>query len=91
VDDGLDSSDRVLEGVIVARSQNAVRVIAAAPVGSGETCRRIAGLVDRCLCLALPTPFRSTAFWYEDAVRAAAGALFTGSGPGFARREKAFD
>ena len=79
VDDGLDSSERLREAAMVARGCGAVRVVAAGPVGTTEACHRIARIVDHCLCLATPSPFHSTAFWYDDSFRAGARALFAGT------------
>ena len=79
VDDGFDSSDRLREAAIVVRGCGAVRVVAAGPVGTTEECHRIAGIVDQVVCLATPTPFHSTAFWYDDSFRAGARAIFAGT------------
>jgi predicted phosphoribosyltransferase len=78
VDDGFDSVDRMREAVLVARGADSVRIVAAAPVGTPEVCQRITGMVDHCVCLAMPTPFHSVAFWYDDSFRAAAKAVFAG-------------
>jgi predicted phosphoribosyltransferase len=79
VDDGIDSPGRFREPAMVARSGAAVRVVAAAPIGTAEACHRIGGMVDQCRCLSTPTPFHSVGFWYDDSFRDAATALFVGA------------
>lgn len=78
VDDGFDSIDRLREAMIVARGCDAVRVVAAGPVGTAEACHAISSMVDRSVCLSMPTPFHSVGFWYDDSFRAAARAVFVG-------------
>jgi hypothetical protein len=87
VDDGFDSTERLREAAMVARGCGAVRVVAAGPVGTTEACHRIARIVDRCVCLATPTPFHSVAFWYDDSFRAGARAIFAGTSRNSPRRE----
>ena len=79
VDDGIDSPSRFREPAMVARSGAAVRVVAAAPIGTAEACERIGEVVDQCRCLSTPTPFRSAGFWYDDSFRDAASAIFVGT------------
>jgi predicted phosphoribosyltransferase len=78
VDDGFDSIDRMREAMIVARGCDAVRIVAAGPVGTVDACHAISSMVDRSVCLSMPTPFRSVGFWYDDSFRAAARAVFVG-------------
>ena len=78
VDDGFDSIDRMREAVIVARGCEATQIVAAGPVGTADACRGISQMVDRSVCLAMPTPFHNVGFWYEDSFRAAARAVFVG-------------
>jgi len=78
VDDGFDSIARMREAVIVTRGCDALRVVTAAPVGTVEACHAISRMVDRSVCLSMPTPFRSVGFWYDDSFRDAARAVFVG-------------
>jgi len=79
VDDGIDSPSRFREPAMVARSGAAVRVVAAAPVGTVDACHRVGEMVDQCRCLSTPAPFHSVGFWYDDSFRDAASAIFLGA------------
>jgi predicted phosphoribosyltransferase len=78
VDDGFDSIPRMREAMIVARGCDAVRVVAAAPVGELEVSHAISRMADHSICLSTPVPFHSVGFWYDDSSRAAARAVFVG-------------
>ncbi|HEX6313748.1 MAG TPA: hypothetical protein VFZ73_02770 [Gemmatimonadaceae bacterium] len=91
VDDGFDSSTRIFEASLVARDRGAAFVVASAPVGRREVYHRLHAMVDRSVCLATPTPFHSTGFWYDDTMQFAAQLLFSNPPPTFTlnRRSKA--
>ena len=66
VDDGLATGASMHAAVLALRGMHPAQVIVAVPVGAGETCDRLAGVADKVVCLATPSPFDAVGLWYED-------------------------
>jgi putative phosphoribosyl transferase len=66
VDDGLATGASMAAAVRALRKAGATSIVVAVPVGPPETCRRIAALCDRLVCLEQPRGFMAVGQWYED-------------------------
>jgi len=66
VDDGLATGSTMLAAAHHARAVGAKKIIAAAPVGAPEACRRLKKELDDCVCLATPQQFYAVGQWYDD-------------------------
>lgn len=66
VDDGLATGATMEAAIAVTRRGKAARVVAAAPVGAVETCRRLRLQTDELIVLETPEPFFAVGYWYED-------------------------
>ena len=66
VDDGLATGATMRAAVSALRAQSPARVVAAVPVGSVETCVRLADEADEMICLRTPTSFHAVGQWYDD-------------------------
>jgi predicted phosphoribosyltransferase len=71
VDDGVATGSTMLAAVAALRSSGARELIVAVPVAAAETCRRIADVADRFVCLKAPEALWAISLWYEafDQVR----------------------
>lgn len=65
VDDGLATGATMIAAVRWARSRDASRVVAAAPVGARETVDLLRGEADSIVCPSEPEPFFAVGLWYE--------------------------
>lgn len=66
VDDGLATGATMRTAVAALRQQRPAQIIAAAPVGSGESCALLAREADEVVCVHVPDPFNGVGCWYED-------------------------
>ena len=66
VDDGIATGSTMRAACRVVRAQGAASVVVAAPVGSPDAVRRLAGDADEVVCLETPSRFRSVGEWYAD-------------------------
>ena len=66
IDDGLATGATMEAAVIALRDHRAARIVAAAPVGARDSCRRLGELADEVVCLRTPEPFRAVGCWYHD-------------------------
>jgi predicted phosphoribosyltransferase len=66
VDDGLATGASMEAGILALRQLGPARIIAAAPVGARDTCRRLERIADEVVCVATPEPFDAVGLWYED-------------------------
>lgn len=66
VDDGLATGSSMLAAVRALRQAGAASVVVTVPVGPPDTCRRIAAVCDRLVCLEQPAWFAAVGQWYED-------------------------
>lgn len=66
VDDGLATGATMHAALMAVRKLRPRRLVAAVPVGSAETCKRIARDADEVACAATPYPFRAVGQWYRD-------------------------
>ena len=66
VDDGIATGSTALAACKVARAMGASRVIFAAPVGAGDTVRKLASVADEVICPQIPRTLNSVGEWYEE-------------------------
>lgn len=66
VDDGVATGSTAEAALRVVRARGASRALFAAPVGSREAARLLAGAADRVVILETPADFRAVGQWYED-------------------------
>jgi predicted phosphoribosyltransferase len=66
VDDGLATGATMIAAIRAARQAGARRVIAAAPVASGEAAARVGAEADETLFLKTPAYLSAIGEWYED-------------------------
>lgn len=66
VDDGLATGSTMLAAVEALRQMGPAKIVAAAPVGSVEACRLVAGRADEVVCGATPPSFYAVGQWYQD-------------------------
>jgi putative phosphoribosyl transferase len=66
IDDGLATGASMRVAVEALRHAGAHEIIVAVPVGPADTCRELAALADRVVCVEQPEPFRGVGLWYED-------------------------
>ena len=66
VDDGLATGSTMRAAVLAVRRLRPARVIVAAPVGAGQTCRALREVADEVVCGLTPEPFRAVGLWYAD-------------------------
>ena len=65
IDDGLATGSTMEAAVNALREHHVAAIIAAAPVGATDSCRRLRGLADEVICLETPEPFRAVGLWYH--------------------------
>jgi predicted phosphoribosyltransferase len=66
VDDGLATGSSMQAAVLALRRQSPARIVVAVPVGSRETCARLARIADEVVAVSTPEPFYAVGSWYED-------------------------
>jgi putative phosphoribosyl transferase len=66
VDDGLATGSTMRAAVQAVRASRPAQIVVAVPVGSQDTCRQFATLVDLVVCTLTPEPFFSVGQWYRD-------------------------
>ncbi|CAA9256308.1 MAG: hypothetical protein AVDCRST_MAG52-2339 [uncultured Blastococcus sp.] len=66
VDDGLATGATMHVAVVAVRCGHPASVTVAVPVGSPRACATIGLLVDRIVCLSIPTDFRAVGQAYDD-------------------------
>jgi predicted phosphoribosyltransferase len=66
VDDGLATGATMRAAVQALRPLRPASLIVAVPVAPPSTCRQLAPLVDRLICLVQPHWFLAVGAWYED-------------------------
>jgi putative phosphoribosyl transferase len=65
-DDGLATGSTMKAAVQSVRAATPAEIVVAVPVGSRDTCRQFATLVDEVVCARTPEPFFSVGQWYRD-------------------------
>ena len=66
VDDGIATGSTARAAARSVRAAGAARVVVAAPVGSPEAVRMLAGEADEVVVLSTPRGFRAVGSWYDD-------------------------
>jgi predicted phosphoribosyltransferase len=66
VDDGLATGATMEAAILALRKLGPAAVIAAAPVGAGETCARLRTHADQVVCAEVPDDFGAVGEWYRD-------------------------
>jgi erythromycin esterase-like protein/predicted phosphoribosyltransferase len=66
IDDGLATGSTMEAAVSALRAHHVAKIIAAAPVGASDSCRRLRGLADEVICLETPEPFQAVGLWYRQ-------------------------
>jgi predicted phosphoribosyltransferase len=66
VDDGLATGSSMRVAVEALREEEPVRIVAAVPVSSPETCDALRDVADEVVCAETPEPFRAVGNWYDD-------------------------
>jgi putative phosphoribosyl transferase len=64
VDDGLATGATMHAALLAIRQQQPAHLVAAAPVGTADSCRQLQGVADEVVCAAMPEPFRAVGRWY---------------------------
>lgn len=66
VDDGLATGATMRVAVLALHDRRAARVVAAAPVGSGEACALLGADADAVVCPLVPDRFKAVGAWYQQ-------------------------
>lgn len=66
VDDGLATGATMEAALKALRTMGPAMLIAAAPVGAPDTCRRLAQYADRVVCSETPRDLGAVGLWYDD-------------------------
>jgi predicted phosphoribosyltransferase len=66
IDDGLATGSTMKAAVEAVRALGPARIIVAVPVGSPDTCRECAAIVDEVVCARAPEYFAAVGQWYDD-------------------------
>jgi predicted phosphoribosyltransferase len=66
VDDGLATGATMEAAILALKRLGPAAVIAAAPVGAGETCARLRTHADQVVCAEVPDDFGAVGEWYRD-------------------------
>ena len=66
VDDGLATGATMRAALRAIRQQQPARLVAAVPVGAGDSCLALHDEADEVVCAATPQPFRAVGLWYEE-------------------------
>ena len=65
VDDGLATGSTMEVAVKALREHHPAKIVVAAPVGAGDSCRRLRDVADEAICLLTPEPFNAVGQWYQ--------------------------
>ena len=65
-DDGVATGSTMRVAVQLVLQAGPARVIIAVPVCAREAREELSALVDECICLSAPEPFRAVGAWYES-------------------------
>ena len=66
VDDGLATGSTMLAAIKALRTQQPLRIVAAVPTASAETCEELRAAADEVVCATTPQPFRAVGHWCEN-------------------------
>ena len=66
VDDGLATGSTMRAAVRAVRQSNPARIVVAAPVAAGETCRSLGTEADEVVCVHVPEMFHAVSLWYQE-------------------------
>ena len=66
IDDGLATGSSMRVAIRALRAQDPARIIVAAPVAAGATCRELLMEADDVVALMTPEPFHSVGEWFDD-------------------------
>jgi putative phosphoribosyl transferase len=66
VDDGLATGSTMRAAVTALRQRQPAEIIVAVGAGATSTCRSLARLADRLVCVIVSEPFFAVGVWYED-------------------------
>lgn len=66
VDDGLATGSTMRAAVKALRQRQPAEIVVAVPVGAISTCRSLAPIADRFVCVIMSEPFFAVGIWYED-------------------------
>lgn len=66
VDDGIATGSTMQAAIEATRIQDPAKIVLAVPVAAASSLRDLCGMVDDCVCLATPTPFRAVGQWYMN-------------------------
>lgn len=66
VDDGLATGATMEAALTSVKARGAAAAIAAAPVGSQQTCARLRRIADDVICVERPASFGAVGTWYAD-------------------------
>jgi putative phosphoribosyl transferase len=66
VDDGLATGSTMRAAVTALRQRQPAQIVVAVPVGATSTCRSLAPIADRFVCVIMSEPFFAVGIWYED-------------------------
>jgi putative phosphoribosyl transferase len=66
IDDGIATGSTMLAAIAALRRGEPSRIVAAAPVGSGEACFAMQRAADEVICAMTPEPFFGVGRWYDD-------------------------
>jgi putative phosphoribosyl transferase len=66
VDDGLATGATMKAAIQALRQRHPAEIVVAVPVAPAQTCREMADLADRAVCLLQPTMFGGVGEWYLD-------------------------
>ena len=66
VDDGLATGATMEAALVGLRQLGPAAVVAAAPVGAPDTCRRLRQHADRVICAETPEDLGAVGLWYDD-------------------------
>src|SRR4030088_2821714 len=66
VDDGLATGSTMKAAIQALRQRHPAEIVVAVPVAPAQTCREMADLADRVVCLLKPTMFGGVGEWYLD-------------------------
>ena len=66
VDDGLATGATMEAALVGLRQLGPAAVVAAAPVGAADTCRRLRQHADRVVCAETPEDLGAVGLWYDD-------------------------
>lgn len=66
VNDGLATGASMRAAIAALRRRHPAAIVAAVPVGSRESCRRLEGVADDVVCAVVPHPFYAVGEHYDD-------------------------